>query len=130
MVLPLSSFDGSNYKIYVPTTSIKTKYKVNIADQYGLLYINGVLVNDAKMQTGILTGDTTVINAFAVVWSVIESPVDRVTTAVILDLPFLTPFIFPALLTVAIFFLADLYDTDLTDTIPACKAFQVLKKEK
>ncbi len=55
--------DGSNYKIYVPTTSIKTKYKVNIADQYGLLYINGVLVNDAKMQTGILTGDTTVINA-------------------------------------------------------------------
>ena len=55
--------DGANYKIYVPTTSIKTKYKVNIADQYGLLYINGVLVNDAKMQTGILTGDTTVINA-------------------------------------------------------------------
>ncbi|MDE6635724.1 MAG: Ig-like domain-containing protein, partial [Lachnospiraceae bacterium] len=55
--------DGANYKIYVPTTSLKTKYKVNIADQYGLLYIDGVLVNDAKMQTGILTGDTTVINA-------------------------------------------------------------------
>lgn len=55
--------DGANYKIYVPTTSLKTKYKVNIADQYGLLYIDGVLVNDAKMQTGVLTGDTTVINA-------------------------------------------------------------------
>ena len=54
---------GNNYSVYVPTTSTTAKYRVSIADQYGLLYLNDVLVNDAKMQTIVLSGDSTVVNA-------------------------------------------------------------------
>ena len=57
------SSDKKTYDIYVPKTSSTVKYKVTIADQYGLLYINDVLVNDAKNQKLILTGDKTTINA-------------------------------------------------------------------
>ena len=54
---------GNNYSVYVPTTSTTAKYRISIADQYGLLYLNDVLVNDAKMQTIVLSGDSTVVNA-------------------------------------------------------------------
>ena len=54
---------GSNIDIYVPTTSTTAKYRVVIADQYGLLYINDTLVNDAKYQTVVLPSEKTVVNA-------------------------------------------------------------------
>lgn len=49
------------FKIYVPNTATSVKYKVNIADKYGLLYINDVLVNDAKVQNAIIKGDAETI---------------------------------------------------------------------
>lgn len=55
--------DGDAYTVYVPTTATSVKYKVTIADQYGLLYVDDVLVNDAKGQKVVLSGESTKVTA-------------------------------------------------------------------
>ncbi len=51
------------FEVSVPSKTESTKLKFNIADQYGLLYINDALVNDAKAQEFTLLEDTTNLTA-------------------------------------------------------------------
>ncbi len=53
----------NGFEISVPSKAESTELKFNIADQYGLLYINDTLVNDAKAQEFTLTEDTTNLTA-------------------------------------------------------------------
>lgn len=51
------------YTVYLPADASSVKLQVNIADRYGLLYINDELVNDAKTQEFLLTEDSTILKA-------------------------------------------------------------------
>lgn len=51
--------DGDAFTVYLPAQTGSTKLKFDIADRYGLLYINGELVNDARKQEYLLTEDKT-----------------------------------------------------------------------
>ena len=51
--------DGDGYIIHVPKDTTTVKLKAQLTDQYGLLYVDGELVDDTKAQEVILTGDKT-----------------------------------------------------------------------
>lgn len=53
----------NTFTVYLPAGTGSAKLQINIADRYGLLYINDTLVNDAKAQDFLLTADSTVLAA-------------------------------------------------------------------
>lgn len=55
--------DGDTYTVYLPADAGSTKLQFSIADRYGLLYINGELVNDARKLEYFLTQDATYLSA-------------------------------------------------------------------
>lgn len=59
--------EGDTFTVYLPAGTGSTKLKFDIADRYGLLYINDTLVNDGRKQEYLLTEDTTTLslNVFA-----------------------------------------------------------------
>lgn len=59
--------EGDTFTVYLPAGTGSTKLKFDIADRYGLLYINDTLVNDGRKQEYLLTEDTTtlLLNVFA-----------------------------------------------------------------
>lgn len=54
--------DGDSFAIKVPAGTDSAKIKFDIADRYGLLYINDELVNDAKVQAIELKEDANTLN--------------------------------------------------------------------
>lgn len=54
--------DGDAFTVYLPAETGSTKLKFDIADRYGLLYINDELVNDGRKQEYLLTQDTTTLS--------------------------------------------------------------------
>lgn len=54
---------GETFTVYLPAETGGTKLKFEIADRYGLLYINDELINDTKAQQYLLTEDTTTLKA-------------------------------------------------------------------
>lgn len=53
---------GVEFTITVPANAESTKLKFDIADRFGLLYVNDELINDAKSQEYTLTNDTTTLS--------------------------------------------------------------------
>lgn len=49
--------NGDAFTVYLPSGTASTKLKFNIADRYGLLYVNGELINDARQQEYFLSAD-------------------------------------------------------------------------
>lgn len=54
--------EGDTFTVYLPAGTGSTKLKFDIADRYGLLYINDTLVNDGRKQDYLLTEDTTALS--------------------------------------------------------------------
>lgn len=54
--------DGDTFTVYLPAETGSTKLKFDIADRYGLLYVNDELVNDGRKQEYLLTQDTTTLS--------------------------------------------------------------------
>lgn len=49
--------NGDAFTVYLPSGTASTKLKFNIADRFGLLYVDGELVNDARQQEYYLSED-------------------------------------------------------------------------
>ena len=54
--------EGDTFTVYLPAGTGSTKLKFDIADRYGLLYINDALVNDGRKLDYLLTEDTTTLS--------------------------------------------------------------------
>ncbi len=52
---------GEEFTVTLPANTESTKLKFDIADRYGLVYVNEELINDAKAQVYTLTADTTTL---------------------------------------------------------------------
>lgn len=53
---------GEEFTVTLPANTESTKLKFDIADRYGLVYVNDELINDAKAQVYTLTADTTTLS--------------------------------------------------------------------
>lgn len=53
---------GEEFTVTLPANTESTKLKFDIADRYGLVYVNDELINDAKAQAYTLTADTTTLS--------------------------------------------------------------------
>ena len=53
---------GEEFTVTLPANTESTKLKFDIADRYGLVYVNDELINDAKAQIYTLTADTTTLS--------------------------------------------------------------------
>ncbi len=53
---------GEEFTVTLPANTESTKLKFDIADRYGLVYVNEELINDAKAQVYTLTADTTTLS--------------------------------------------------------------------
>ncbi len=53
---------GEEFTVTLPANTESTKLKFDIADRYGLVYVNDELINDAKAQVYSLKADTTILS--------------------------------------------------------------------